>query len=442
MELLDKIVLPQSAEHIELLHYMLLLVLFLFIPFISVIFGGTLFSVFYKRKYEKGGDQNNGVLAREFINKSSVNKSIGIILGIVPLIGTILIYTQLLIKSGNTALSYFLASLVFLIPAIILIYTYRYSYNFSQIFKRINQPGNEPEQEDLSEFKTNAVRLASKTGRNGLVVLFFSMWFFIAGLTEAASGGSEQSTFLGGLFLTQVIIRLLFFVFFSTAFAGSTLLFSFFYWEGGTKKYTDEVNDFIRVHTSKVTLWSAIPLPLFIFLTLLNIPAELLSGSMFGFSIISLVLIFISYHSLYSLRKGPVINASGIVFYSLLVAMLCLTIKDQLILSNATKTHSLILASQYDKYLADLKGETGIVAVSGQDIFNTRCSACHKFDVKLVGPPYKETLPKYEGKLAQLISFIKNPVKVNAAYPPMPNPGLKPNEVEAVAKYILETYKK
>jgi len=33
MELLDNFILPQSAEHIELLHYMLIVVLFIFIPF-------------------------------------------------------------------------------------------------------------------------------------------------------------------------------------------------------------------------------------------------------------------------------------------------------------------------------------------------------------------------------------------------------------------------
>lgn len=442
MTFLDKFVLPQSAEHIELLHYMLLLVLFLFIPFISLIFGGTLFSSFYKRKYEKGGDRNYEILAKEFINTSTINKSIGIILGIVPLIAIILMYAQLLNQSGDSALSYLMISFLFLLPAIILIYTYRYSFNFSQIFEPVHQSPNESAQEDFLQLKSSAIKLASKTGRNGLVFLFFSIWFFVAGLNEASTVDTTKFIFVGGLFSLPVIIKLFLFIFFSLAFAGSTLLFSFFYWEGGNKKYSNEIKNFVKEQTSKITLWSAISLPLLILFTLINIPSELLSGSIFGFSIISLLLIFISYHSIYSLTKGTAMNAGGVVFYSLLFALLSLTIKDQLIMSNATKTHSLILASQYEKYLADLKGETGIVAVSGQDIFNTRCSACHKFDVKFVGPPYKETLPKYEGKLAQLISFIKNPVKVNAAYPPMPNPGLKPNEVEAVAKYILETYKK
>ena len=53
MDFLDKLVLPQSAEHIELLHYMLILILALFVPFISIIFGGTFASIHYGKKFRK-----------------------------------------------------------------------------------------------------------------------------------------------------------------------------------------------------------------------------------------------------------------------------------------------------------------------------------------------------------------------------------------------------
>jgi cytochrome c len=49
-------------------------------------------------------------------------------------------------------------------------------------------------------------------------------------------------------------------------------------------------------------------------------------------------------------------------------------------------------------------------------------------------------LPKYAGNKEQLVAFIRNPVKVDPAYPPMPNPGLKPNEADAVAAYLLERF--
>jgi cytochrome c len=76
----------------------------------------------------------------------------------------------------------------------------------------------------------------------------------------------------------------------------------------------------------------------------------------------------------------------------------------------------------------------------GEQIFNQKCIACHRFDQRLVGPSYNEVLPKYEGNLETLKDFILNPVKVNPDYPAMPNQGLKPIEAESAAMYLLQKY--
>ncbi|MFA7229220.1 MAG: c-type cytochrome, partial [Melioribacteraceae bacterium] len=94
-------------------------------------------------------------------------------------------------------------------------------------------------------------------------------------------------------------------------------------------------------------------------------------------------------------------------------------------------------------YQQQLQEKMGTAApVSGLDIYNGKCIACHNFDRKIVGPPYNQTLPKYEGKKDLLVKYILNPVKINPEYPAMPNQGLKPNEADAVAEYLLTTYKK
>ena len=59
-----------------------------------------------------------------------------------------------------------------------------------------------------------------------------------------------------------------------------------------------------------------------------------------------------------------------------------------------------------------------------------------------MGPPHNEVVPKYFGKEKELITYIRNPSKIDPNYPPMPNPGLKPNEVKAVVDYVLEQVKK
>jgi len=91
MDFLKNIALPQSAEHIELLHYLLVLILFIFIPFISMIFGGTGLSLYLKKDL----DENSRKLAKDLIEIVTINKNVGLILGLVPLFTIIIIFSQL-----------------------------------------------------------------------------------------------------------------------------------------------------------------------------------------------------------------------------------------------------------------------------------------------------------------------------------------------------------
>jgi len=132
MEFIDSLVLPQSSEHIELLHYMLMLVLFLFIPFISIIFGGTTLSLYFRKK---GVDENNHIylkFAKDIIEMLTINKSIGIILGIVPLLTAILVYAQLLHTAKVSVISYLTIS--FLRSLALFLFTHTDIHFLSKIF--------------------------------------------------------------------------------------------------------------------------------------------------------------------------------------------------------------------------------------------------------------------------------------------------------------------
>lgn len=76
----------------------------------------------------------------------------------------------------------------------------------------------------------------------------------------------------------------------------------------------------------------------------------------------------------------------------------------------------------------------------GEEIFNTKCTTCHAWDHKVVGPPYNEVIPKYEGNEEALAAFIKNPTKVNPDYPAMPNQGLNDLQARSVAQYLLSAH--
>jgi len=78
----------------------------------------------------------------------------------------------------------------------------------------------------------------------------------------------------------------------------------------------------------------------------------------------------------------------------------------------------------------------------GEQIYNQRCTACHKWETKLVGPPHMSVLPKYEGKTDELVKFVVNPVRVDTSYPPMPSQGLNELEAQSVVLFLQTEYDK
>ncbi len=84
MEFLDKLVLPQSLEHIQLLHYMMTLVLFLYIPFTGLLMGSISLSLWYKRKARLTGDPLYLELSSDIIRTATFKKTAGFILAMMP----------------------------------------------------------------------------------------------------------------------------------------------------------------------------------------------------------------------------------------------------------------------------------------------------------------------------------------------------------------------
>ena len=413
MEFLKDLALPQSAEHIQLLHYMLIVILFLFIPFISAIFGGTVLSVFYKRKEKIELDENCRKFSQDIIEIVTVNKSVGFILGLVPLLTAIIIFSQLFQSSENSNLIYLGISFILFVIAFIFVYDYR------------------------SSFKS-AASVHILSGRIAIVFLFFALWFFSAGMSAAVFNDHWQPDgVVSSLFSSIVIIRFLFLIVTAIAITGGAILFGVFYSNDGKRNYTVEYGNFVKKKIVKITFTFTALLPLMMFANLIIIPGSSLSGAVFAYIIIGLLLLFLAYHFLYVILFRFSSKFTALLFFSLLFMVLTIIISDQLVISNSTKVSSAILAVQYDEILANLKGEGGPVELNGEEIYQIRCASCHKFDIKLVGPPHNEVVPKYFGKEEELIAYIKNPTKIDPNYPPMPNPGLKPNEVKAVVDYVL-----
>ena len=444
MEFLNNFVLRQSSEHIELLHYMLLIVLFLFIPFIGMVFGGLLTSVIYKHKAKKENEDYYFRFAKEIVDITTINKSVGLILGVVPILTALLIYSQLLQNSKVTNLDYLALALILIIVALIFVYRYRYSLSFNRIVNSINKSDltDQGVIDDIERLGDESKRISEKAGIAGLIFLFLGMWFFVTAITiPSLYLDWDISGFISGLFSWKVLSRFILYILFSLTLTGGMVLFTFLEDEKTRRVKEEEYSTFVKQKIVRLTFYSAILIPLFLLISLFGLPKDSLTGPVFTYAIISLVLLFFGYHFLYMLTKEIKGTIASLLFLTTIFSIAAFIISDQKAMATSTKFQSAVLSEQFDKYYADLKGEGKTVQINAAELYQVKCGACHSWDHKIVGPAHKDVIPKYVGKEAQLVAFIRNPVKVNPDYPPMPNPGLKPAEAQAIAKYLLETYK-
>lgn len=446
MNFFDKLVLPQSTEHTILLHYLAIMLQFLFLPFFSLLIAGTILSIFNKRKAQKTGDGRYLRFASELIEIAALNKSMGIILGIVPVAALVMIYAQLLHTMQVETVTYLLISLVFLTCAVIAIYSYRYAFKYSNLFTKISESGLSSEVSDtLKEAESNVKKLNSQAGKWGLVLLLAGTYFLTGGLYMAGhssywDGKGDMLALISspGIFLKW--IQLISFAFTITS---AVMLFVYFYWEGGRLKNDGEYADFVKGKLFRILFISGIIQPLLIAGVFTSYPASALSNLVFLFVMIMILAFFAAFHLLYDMYKNGHLRHTFALMTLVFVTLYSGAIAEQFSVKNSTVKNSVLMNVVFEESVKNLEKLTASAAgLTGEEIFAQKCSACHRYDQKVVGPAYKDVLPKYEGKMADLVEFVKNPKKIDPAFPPMPNQGLKPQEAKAIAKYIMENYKK
>lgn len=315
----------------------------------------------------------------------------------------------------------------------------------SNVFESVNSKSiaDKDAEEDYQKIKAKSSHLSLTYGKSGLVFLFIGIWFYVAAITSATSFATWNFTgFFTALAAPKVLLNLLIFIAFAFTLTNGAILFIHLYWNESKKDEDPLYTKFVKDTASKAGLRASIPLPIFIVINLFSFSDSSLSGSIFIYTILSVMLIFLAYHLFYMIQFKNDYRFGSFIFFILVFAWIAFIVKDQKAMTNATEKHSLVLSTEYDRILAELKGEGTVAIISGKELYDVRCASCHKFDQKLVGPAHNDVLPKYVGKEVQLVAFIRNPGKIDPAYPPMPNPGLKPQEADAVAKYLLEEFAK
>ncbi|KAF0151306.1 MAG: cytochrome c class I [Ignavibacteria bacterium] len=448
MDLLDKLVLPQSAHHMVLIKYLLVLSNMLLVPYLSVLTGSLIFSLFFKHRAEKTNNTFAYRFAKELVDLVTFNKSVSIALGIVPLISSAFGYAQLLHLSNVNVSNFLFLSALFLLAALIMIFTFKYSFHFKDIFKAADEKGvgtTEYEKEEISKYSTNTNSMNKKAGTVALYLTIFAVYFYVGAVQLAIDSErwTADTNVISILFSLTTLVNFLQFFVGSLALTSIVILYKYF---RPNSEIKGEVGyfEYIKKFSLSNSLILTIAFPLMIAVGTVVKTKFALSFMVFAYASASILLLLFISSLIYLMLKENHLRFSLAVLFLYVVVFSLLIIKDQYAFDTSTKKQFEILAANYTEYETNLKAEFGIgdVAISGADIYNGRCIACHAFDKKLVGPPYNETLPKYDGKKDQLVKYILNPVKIDPEYPPMPNQGLKPKEAEAIADYILTIYKK
>jgi len=442
MEILENIALPQSPLHIELLSYLIVLTLLLLLPYISVLFGSTLLSIMFNRKGRVYANSTYIKFSKKLIDLVTFNKSAAISFTVIPIISIAFIFTQLLQNTGADVYDNLIFAVIILFSALILIFTYKYSFHLSDILNLIDSEKTRDVQEfQVYKEKTNSLLLNS--GPIGFLFLSISIYILIGAIkysSDSTNWGDNSLTNL--IFSAQTLISFLYFISLSMAMTSVSILYILFKPGSEYSKNPNEESQFIRDFCLKTAMIFTIVQPVLFMLELFTVPKIALSSSLFVLSIFILALLLLLVSLYYFMLKDNDLKFRKGAFVLTLLLFLFISVKDQVSFDTSSQLQVKNLLVDYEQYETEFKSQMGIevAAVSGEDIFNVICSACHNFETKIVGPPYIETLVKYEGKRDDLIDFILNPKKINPDYPAMPNQGLKPNQAEAVADYIIRTY--
>ncbi|MDD8017980.1 MAG: cytochrome c [Bacteroidota bacterium] len=440
MDFLKQIALPQSAGEITVLHFVLNFVYIIFLPFVSYLFGALVLSLYYGRFGRKHSDAYAVNLSKDILEHILPNKSILFLFGVVPYMAIVFAYAQLL--QGTTAMSVSLLTWGACIFAAGTVFasSYHAALKLSSVLENVSQKN-----EEVENVRTEAVETKHTSGKYAVLFLAVSMALFLAGTTHAADPAQWEvvGSVIELLFTLDVVIRLVQFVLLSFTLTALGTLYFTFSWQGGIKNLKSEYTEYLKNKLLTLALVAILLQPIFIALSVLSNPNGGLSGIFFGAAFFGILLLFIIIHFVYGMIKefNPVYSANA--FFLIIFVFLSNSIQDNSALSRATQQQSMMLAYQYDKYHEELLAKMGInlKVVTGSEIFGAKCSACHEFGKKKIGPAYKDVLPKYESDRAKLLSFILSPQKMNPAFPAMPNQGLKPAEADSIAAYIMTMYK-
>jgi cytochrome c len=444
MDLLKTVALPQSVEHVQLLLIIGAMMSAVLFPYIGFLIGTSWLSFLHDRRGRAVGSERDLRFGRDLIGLSMGNAMLPVFLAVLPALALTLVHAEITQGTGSMAAALSGYGTLALIAAVILLTSYRFTFTIGTLLggaEAVIEKQKNADASGIAEYSRTNLEKRERAGRWGLALLS------IASLLLAASVGvlanprlwSDSTGFFGALIAADVLIRFPIFAGIASGMTGVGILFFFFTWEGGIGSDDAEYGDFVRTNAFRYSTYALVGLPVFMVSAALMLPAESLSGLLYGCAALVLLLFLLTGQLLYANAGEKRKSQITLAFTAFLTGVILIMVNDHVASSNSVKYQAALLGRHYDKVTEEMEAALGVAgpALTGADIYNAKCNACHLFDVKKVGPPYNLVVKKYVGQKEKLIGFIMNPVKVDPGYPNMPGQGLKPAEADSIASFLL-----
>jgi cytochrome c len=443
MEFLKDIAIPASLEHFRLLVLIAALSSIVYVPFVSFVFGSSILSLWFNQKQRHHENAVYLKLAHELIDIALYNKGLILFLAVLPGLSLVLAYAQMLQGTSSSGVSLEAFGFLFLLAGLILLFIYKYTFHVQDMIGSYNRllqdQGKNHSDEKATLLQETDTHSYVRAGRYGIFFLLVAFMFSASAISVTRNPSSWENDSVFTLLLSlDIWLKVIELLLISTGITGIGILFFSFAWES-RKEHTEEYTAFVRNLGVRLSMTGLLVLPVLVLFNAAALPASALSGTVYSFAGSVIILLFLSAHFIYGYHKTLQPSAITAGFALFLLAAAILIACDQMEIGTATRSNAVQLASNHEKSLEELRSGLGVTTVTftGEDIYNARCFSCHLFDQKKVGPPYFETIPKYIGKKSELVTFILNPTKMNPAYSPMPNPGLRPAEADSIASYLM-----
>ncbi len=422
-----------TPDYLELIGYLLILTFLIHFPFIGLIIGSSSLSFIFHIFSYCSSNKMYTHLAKDLINRSIGRNGVILIFGLVPIIIISLIFTQIYFPHAELSSYVWFYIMVIVIVSFILLTLYH---------------------NGLSSRNTPFI-FYTGIGFTGIGLLLIAYFFFIhfTSLTLYPEKWSFIQNPWQITFSPNAFVKYGYFLAFSFSWTGAVSLLppripskAIEHSSNPTNHGKSDYNSFLRKVGISLSLSFSLALPILLFLNLMTLPSIARSSFVYHLSIAAIPLLFLISLFLVLMLQKEERNFGTIIISLFLLSFLVWSLSDHETRGEALKeslTRMAILAeeAQMERELFQKQKATETAMLSeksGEEIFNERCTACHRFDEVLLGPPLRTVLPKYKSNIDELKSFIANPHKIDPSYPAMPQLGLNKKEIESVAFYVIQ----